>query len=120
VIGAAVVVEVGTHREVGHAVEVEIAERRDRDAVRGQAYNAGGERPYSVLEIVATITRLAGTGVEPEIRGTGNPQGEIDRQFVAAGKLRELCDWQPRVNLEDGLRRTIDWYAEHPEIRPAG
>ena len=73
-----------------------------------------------MLEIVAAIARLAGTGVEPEIRGTGNPAGEIDRQFVDAGKLRELCGWEPRVGLEDGLRRTIAWYAEHPEIRPPG
>ena len=108
------------HVEDAAAAYLAIADRLDRDAVRGQAVHAGGERPYSVLEIVAAITRLAGTGVEPEIHGTGNPQGEIDRQFVNAGKLRELCEWEPRVSLEDGLRRTIAWYAEHPEIRPPG
>lgn len=95
-----------------------IAEGLDRDEVRGEAFNAGGERPYSVLEIVETITRLADTGVEPEIRGTGNPEGEIDRQYLDAGKLRELCGWTPSISLEDGLRRTLAWYREHPEARP--
>jgi nucleoside-diphosphate-sugar epimerase len=71
-----------------------------------------------VLEIVETITRLAGTGVEPEIRGRGNPEGEIDRQYLDAGKLRDLCGWSPSVSLEEGLRRTLDWYREHPEARP--
>ena len=33
------------------------------------------------------IARLAGTGVEPEIRGEGNPAGEIDRQYVDATKI---------------------------------
>ena len=101
------------------AAYLAIADRLGDEAVRGEAFNAGGERPYTVLEIVETISELAGTGVEPEILGSGNPDGEIDRQFVDAAKLRDLCDWAPRVDLEEGLRRTLAWYAEHPEIRPA-
>jgi CDP-glucose 4,6-dehydratase len=95
-----------------------IADSLERDDVRGAAFNAGGERPYSVLEIVETITRLAGTGVEPEIRGEGNPEGEIDRQYVDAGRLRERCGWSPEVPLEEGVLRTLAWYREHPEARP--
>ena len=48
----------------------------------GEAFNAGGERPHSVAEVLALVGEVAGTGIEPEIRGTGNPAGEIDRQFV--------------------------------------
>ena len=106
------------HVEDAAAAYLAIADRLDRDEVRGEAFNAGGERPYSVLEIVTTITRLAGTGVEPDVRGAGNPAGEIDRQFVDAAKLRERCGWRPRVGLEDGLGRTLDWYRAHPEVRP--
>lgn len=85
----------------------------------GEAFNAGGERPHSVREVVETIVAGAGGDVEPDFRGTGNPDGEIDRQFVDSSKLRELTGWRPRVELEDGLRRTLDWYREHPEARPA-
>ena len=106
------------HVEDAAAAYLAIADRLDDDAVRGQAFNAGGERPYSVLEIVEAITRLAGTGVVPEIRGIGNPAGEIDRQFVDASRLRDVCAWSPRVGLEEGIARTLDWYREHPEIRP--
>ncbi len=100
------------------AAYLAIAAHLDRDGVRGEAFNAGGERPYSVLEIVAAIAELAGTGVEPDIRGTGNPAGEIDRQYVDAAKLRERCGWEPRTSLREGLSRTLDWYRAHPEIRP--
>ena len=106
------------HVEDAAAAYLAIADHLDRDEVRGEAFNAGGERPYSVLEIVTTITRLAGTGVEPDVRGAGNPAGEIDRQFVDAAKLRERCGWRPRIGLEDGLGRTLDWYRAHPEVRP--
>ena len=83
----------------------------------GLAFNAGGERPYAVLEIVETIARVAGTGIEPEIRGEGNPDGEIERQYVDSTRLREMTGWRPEFSLEDGLRRTIEWYREHPEVR---
>ncbi|MCB0875389.1 MAG: NAD-dependent epimerase/dehydratase family protein [Solirubrobacterales bacterium] len=100
------------------AAYLAIADSLGREEVRGEAFNAGGERPYSVLEIVAAITRLAATGVEPDVRGAGNPDGEIDRQYVDASKLRQCCGWEPRVGLEDGLGRTLDWYRAHPEVRP--
>ncbi len=100
------------------AAYLAIADALDRDDVRGEAFNAGGERPYSVLEVVAAIARIAGTGLEPDVRGSGNPGGEIDRQYVDAAKLRERCGWQPAVGLEEGLGRTLDWYRAHPEIRP--
>jgi CDP-glucose 4,6-dehydratase len=95
-----------------------IADALDRDEIRGEAFNAGGGRPHSIRDVVELIARLVGTGVEPEIRGTGSPPGDIPRQFVDATKLRELTGWAPEVDLPDGLRRTIDWYRAHPEARP--
>jgi CDP-glucose 4,6-dehydratase len=96
-----------------------IAEALDHGGAAGEAFNAGGERPHSVREVVESIAAAAGTGVEPDFQGAGNPDGEIDRQFVDSTKLRELTGWRPQVALEDGLRRTLDWYREHPEARPA-
>lgn len=92
-----------------------LADNLDRDEVRGEAFNAGGGQPHSVGDVVATIARLADTGVEPDIRGSGNPDGEIDRQYVDPTKIRERLGWAPAVELEQGLGRTIDWYREHPE-----
>jgi CDP-glucose 4,6-dehydratase len=92
-----------------------IADNLDRDEVRGEAFNAGGGRPYPVREVVEMIARLAGTDLEPEIHGAGNPEGEIDRQYVDPTKLRETCGWSPSFDLETGLARTIEWYRAHPE-----
>ena len=83
----------------------------------GMAFNAGGERPYTVLEIVETIARVADTGIEPDVQGQGNPEGEIERQYVDSTRLRELTGWRPEFSLEDGLRRTLEWYRGHPEVR---
>ena len=100
------------------AAYIAIAASLDRDEVRGQAFNAGGGRPHRVADVVETIARLAGTGVEPELRGDGSPAGEIDRQYVDSTKLRETCGWRATVGLEEGLARAIEWYREHPQVRP--
>jgi nucleoside-diphosphate-sugar epimerase len=67
-----------------------------------------------VAEVVGLICRLAGGAPAPDIRGTGTPHGEIDRQWVDATKLSRLTGWAPAVSLEEGLRRTIAWYRAHP------
>jgi CDP-glucose 4,6-dehydratase len=84
----------------------------------GEAFNAGGEAPYSVAEVLETIVAVSDTELEPEFLGTGNPDGEIDRQYVDSAKLREMTGWRPEVALRDGLTRTLDWYRDHPEVRP--
>lgn len=84
---------------------------------RGEAFNAGGGEPHSVREVADRIVELAGGGVQADYRGSGNPAGEIDRQYVDATKIREVCGWSPEVSLEEGLRRTVEWYREHPEAR---
>lgn len=97
---------------------VAIAAVLDRDEVRGEAFNAGGGRPQRVGDVVAKIAELSGTGVEPEIHGQGNPAGEIDRQYVDASKIERLCGFRPKVAMDEGLERTIEWYRSHPEARP--
>ncbi len=82
---------------------------------RGEAFNAGGGAPFAVRDVVARICRIAGTDVEPEIRGAGTPAGEIDRQYVDPAKLRALTGWQPAVGLDEGLERTVAWYRDHPQ-----
>ena len=61
----------------------------------GEAFNAGGERPHSVAEVLETIAAVCGAGLDPEYHGTGNPAGEIDRQYVDSAKLRGLTGWTP-------------------------
>ena len=94
-----------------------IAAALDSEEVRGQALNAGWGKPNSVREVVETICELSGADVEPDFRGAGNPEGEIDRQYLSSERIRELTGWEPKVGLRDGLARTIEWYREHPEAR---
>src|SRR5205807_9356660 len=64
------------------AAYLAIAEALGNGEGCGEAFNAGGGRPHRVLDVVTLICRLAGTDVEPDIRGKGTPRNEIDRQWV--------------------------------------
>jgi CDP-glucose 4,6-dehydratase len=100
------------------AAYLAIADRLDRDGIRGEAFNAGGGRPHAVREVVELIAGLAGSTVSPVVLGSGNPDGEIEQQWVDTSKLAERTGWRPAVGLKEGLRRTIEWYREHPHARP--
>ncbi len=100
------------------AIMTELGTRDRPGPAAGHAFNAGGGKPHRVLDVVRLICELAGGGVEPDVRGSGIPDGEIDRQWVDYSKLRDLAGWQPAVGLEEGLRRTLSWYRRlGPEIQ---
>lgn len=77
---------------------------------RGLAFNAGAGRPWSVLEVVRTLATVAGSSTEPDVRGEGVPQGEIDRQYLDSSLISERLGWSPQWSLEDGLAETWRWY----------
>ena len=81
----------------------------DRGA-RGEAFNAGGGRPVSVREVVDTLGRAIGRPLDATYDPANTIPGEISRQYVDIAKIRRVCGWEPRVGLEEGLRRTYDWY----------
>jgi CDP-glucose 4,6-dehydratase len=79
-----------------------------RDA-RGEAFNAGGGRPVSVREVVETLGRVAGSPLHATYESATKPS-DNGRQYVDITKIERVCGWRPRVDLEEGLRRTVAWY----------
>lgn len=75
----------------------------------GQAFNFSlGVRP-TVLEVSRMVLKLMGASDrDPIIENTA--KSEIREQYTDSSKARRLLGWQPRYGLEEGLRRTIEWY----------
>jgi CDP-glucose 4,6-dehydratase len=94
-----------------------IAEAVRTGGAAGEAFNAGWGKPHPVREIVDLICELGPGEVEADYLGTGNPNGEIERQYLDSSKIRTEIGWEPTIELRDGLDRTLTWYATHPEIR---
>jgi CDP-glucose 4,6-dehydratase len=90
----------------------------------GEAFNFSNEVQVTVLELAASIVRLAGVErLAPDVRNEA--QHEIPHQYLDAAKARNILGWKPLYNLETGLSRTIDWYRkfleqkERPNVAPA-
>jgi CDP-glucose 4,6-dehydratase len=105
------------HVDDAVAAYLAIATALTGGGAHGEAFNAGGDRPHSVREVVELIAAAAGGGVEPRY-GPGVPEGEIVDQYLDSTKLRRLTGWAPAVSLADGLGLTLDWYRDHPEVLP--
>ncbi|MGD9735361.1 MAG: NAD-dependent epimerase/dehydratase family protein [Solirubrobacterales bacterium] len=91
---------------------------RGGDAAPGEAFNAGGDKPHTVREVVEEMARVAGGAELAPSWGPGVPAGEIADQYLDSTKLRQLTGWAPRLGLPEGLARTLEWYREHPEVLP--
>lgn len=96
---------------------VALAEALERGDGAGEAFNAGWGAPNSVREIVQLVCEIAGGDTEPDFQGSGNPDGEIDRQYLLSDKIRSITGWEPKVALREGIWRTVQWYRDHPEAR---
>lgn len=77
----------------------------------GSAYNIGGGRELSNLELAREICRLVGAPEELVAFVPDRP-GHDFRYGVAWERLAAL-GWAPRVAFEEGLARTVAWYREH-------
>jgi CDP-glucose 4,6-dehydratase len=107
------------YAEDAAAAYITIAEGLDRDDVKGQAFNAGAGRPFSVMEVVQKLISASGKDVEPDVRGTGIPEGEIPMQYLDSSRIRETLGWSPKWPLDEGLRVTYEWYERHLDRLPA-
>jgi CDP-glucose 4,6-dehydratase len=87
-----------------------VADSLDDPANHGRAWNAGSGVPLSVLEVVERLIAVSGLDVEPDIRGTGVPHAEIDRQYLDPTAIRTELGWEPKWDFDTGLRATWSWY----------
>lgn len=83
----------------------------DDPSIRGRGFNFSLEKPVTVLEMVDLIRRVSGVDIEPEVLNQATK--EIPRQYLDSTRAREDLRWSPAVGLEEGIRRTVDWYREH-------
>ena len=77
------------------------------DAVTGPV-NLGNPGEFTVRELAETIIRI--TGSKSKIVYKPLPQDDPVRRKPDVALARELLDWTPEIPLEEGLRKTIDYF----------
>ena len=87
-----------------------VAEKLAADpSIAGEAFNFGLELHPTMLELTEKVLAMMGRpDLRPVVQNIAS--AEIREQYLDAGKARSRLQWAPRHGLEEGLRRTIDWY----------
>jgi nucleoside-diphosphate-sugar epimerase len=78
-----------------------------------QVINLGSDHPYSMLELIRQIEKNLNNSAE--IQRRENILADMRATWADIHKAKRLLSWQPQVDLETGLRRTIDWYLAERE-----
>jgi nucleoside-diphosphate-sugar epimerase len=71
--------------------------------------NLGTGQRHKIKEVVSLILRLTQHEPKELVFDTTKPVGVLSRALDPT-RAHELLRWEPRYTLEEGLRRTIEWY----------
>jgi dTDP-glucose 4,6-dehydratase len=81
-----------------------------REGGAGEVYNVGGDEREN-LEVVERILEL--TGADRSLVQHVEDRAGHDRRYALDSATLARLGWKPEVPLEEGLRRTVDWYRDH-------
>ena len=83
-------------------------------AVGGEVFQIATNAETSVREMVERLLPvLAAAGIKDvEVRQAAPRQGDVMRNYSDTSKAARMLGWQAEVNLEEGLRRTVEWFID--------
>jgi nucleoside-diphosphate-sugar epimerase len=79
-----------------------------------EVINLGGDRPVRLSAIIDQIAALVGR--QPQIARRPAHPADIPATWADIAKARRLLNWSPEVSVEEGLRRSVEWYRQNREM----
>src|SRR2546421_565845 len=80
-----------------------------RPHTAGEVFNLGNTEEHSVLEYAQTIIRLC--EATSTIIFEPNRVDDPERRRPDISKAQRVLEWTPKIGIESGLRRTIEWFS---------
>jgi len=84
---------------------------RNDASLRGTPFNFSLEVPTTALKVVDLILEVMRSDLTPDIQARAG--GELAEQYLDASAAHKHLGWQAEVPLEEGIKRTVEWYAAH-------
>jgi nucleoside-diphosphate-sugar epimerase len=83
----------------------------EADGVEGEVVNLGTGSEISIGDLAERILELTGRDVSVSLdeKRLRPPDSEVERLVADVTKGRRLLEWEPCVDLDEGLRRTVEW-----------
>ena len=81
------------------------------DAAAGLVLNVGSHEPVSLLELAQRLVELNGGGAYDVVPFPPDRLAiDIGDYFADSSRLEQLLGWSPEIELDEGLRRTLDYF----------
>ena len=74
-------------------------------------YNIGSEVGTKVIDVVRAIFDIL--GYEVPVEDLGERAGDVPATYASSRKIMDELGWRAQVSLEEGLRRTVEFYRAH-------
>jgi nucleoside-diphosphate-sugar epimerase len=85
------------------------------DTAMGEIVNIGNDSSTNIGDLGKLVLRIA--DFHPALESWPAPPGSVARRCPDLTKLRALTGYEPTVALEEGVRRTFEWYRAHWKAR---
>jgi UDP-glucuronate 4-epimerase len=79
-----------------------------------EVINLGGDRPVLLSAIIEQIGALTGKTVQIEYRPFH--AADVPTTWADVSKAARLLAWHPKISVEDGLRRSVEWYYANRDL----
>lgn len=79
-------------------------------AKSGSIYNVGTSKETSINELLRLISQETKIAINPN--RISARFGEIEKSCLDYSKIKKELNWQPKNNLVDGLKKTINWFGK--------
>jgi len=85
------------------------------DDISGEVINLGSGFGISIEELTKRIIALMGKNVEIlfDSRRVRPPKSEVEKLIANNSKAVKLLHWEPKVSLDEGIKKTIKWINEN-------
>lgn len=80
----------------------------------GETINLGTGRGIKIRDLVFLMAGFLGRQVRIERDPTRLRPYDVERLLCDCAKARKILRWEPKVTLEEGLRKTIEWMVNNP------
>lgn len=77
--------------------------------VSGEAFNIGSQCETSLMELLELMLKANNSSLKPETRPE-NKVNPVNRRMADISKAQNLLRFEPKVPLEEGLKRLSEWY----------
>jgi nucleoside-diphosphate-sugar epimerase len=84
--------------------------------IKAEIFNLGSGRQSSIDNVFKTVKKITGSSIKPNYGKMRNTQTEPKIWLANILKAKKLLDWKPKYNLEQGIKKNVEWFKKNMDL----